>query len=66
MKFTKALLVFHTILIFNTNSGLPSYASESEDLFRLVNSYIQYDKTRIKKTKMGIHSYGDDSSLVAG
>jgi CubicO group peptidase (beta-lactamase class C family) len=66
MKITKALLIFYTILFFNINSGMPSYASESEDLFKLMNAYIQYDKTRIKKTKVGIHSYGDNSSLVAG
>jgi CubicO group peptidase (beta-lactamase class C family) len=44
----------------------PSYASETENLFRIINAYIKYDKTRIKKTKVGLHSYSDDSSLVSG
>lgn len=44
----------------------PSYASETENLFRIMNAYIKYDKTRIKKTKVGLHSYSDDSSLVSG
>ena len=34
---------------FNINSRMPSCASESEDLFRTINLYVQYDKTRIKK-----------------
>ena len=66
MKITKGILIFYTILFFNINSVIPSYASKSEDLFRLMNAYIQYDKTRIKTIKVGIHSYGDDSSLVPG
>ena len=49
MKVTKALLIFYTILFFNINSRMPSCASESEDLFRTINLYVQYDKTRIKK-----------------
>ena len=31
-----------------------------------MNAYIKYDKTRIKKTKVGLHSYSDYSSLVSG
>ena len=49
MKVTKALLIFYTILFFNINSRMPSCASESEDLLRTINLYIQCDKTRIKK-----------------
>jgi CubicO group peptidase (beta-lactamase class C family) len=66
MTTIKVLLVFLAIGLLNIGSGTLSYGSESESFFRLMNAYIQYDKTRIKKTKVGIHSYGDDSSLVAG
>ena len=38
----------------------PSFSSESEKLFKLFNFYIEYDKTRTHKTKMIIHTYGDN------
>jgi hypothetical protein len=31
-----------------------------------MNAYTQYDKTQIKKTKVGLHIYCDDCSLVSG
>lgn len=65
IKFIKNLLIINIVLMLNIFTAFPSYSSESEKLFKLINYYIQYDKTRINKTKMVIHSYGDNSLFEA-
>ena len=65
IKFIKNLLIINIVVMLNIFTAFPSYSSESEKLFKLINYYIQYDKTRINKTKMVIHSYGDNSLFEA-
>ena len=64
MNFVKTLLISNVFCIPVINPSFAFQGPGPDRLWVVMNSYVQFDKIGVKKSIIGIQTYGDRTKLI--